>query len=122
MFHFKKYAAMQHIKKCNYCIAALHNYLMKNNYKQLLKPYKNEVINMIKKIIRGIMLAQAASAARRTLRYLSDRDLDDMGLSRTTFVEGVVESVKADIDTNFVDQPMSKVIRSAINPNLIGAG
>ena len=54
---------------------------MKNNYKQLLKPYKHEVINMIKKIIRGIMLAQAASAARRTLRYLSDRDLDDMGLS-----------------------------------------
>jgi hypothetical protein len=45
-----------------------------------------------------------------------------MGLSRSTFVEGVVESVKADIDTNFVDQPMSKVIRSAINPNLIGAG
>ena len=47
MFHFKKNAATQHIKKCNYCIAALHNYLMKNNYKQLLKPCKNEVINMI---------------------------------------------------------------------------
>jgi len=55
------------------------------------------------------------------LRYLSDRDLDDMGLSRSTFVEGVVESVKADIDANFADQPMSKVIKSAINPNLIGA-
>jgi len=94
---------------------------MKNYYKQLLKPHINEVINMIKKILRGIMLAQAASAARRTLRYLSDRDLDDMGLSRSTFVEGVVESVKADIDANFADQPMSKVIKSAINPNLIGA-
>ena len=94
---------------------------MKNNYKQLLKPYITEVINMIKKIIRGIMLAQAASAARRTLRYLSDRDLDDMGLSRSTFVDCVVESVKADIDANFADQTMSKVIKSAINPNLIGA-
>ena len=122
MFHFKRYAAMQHIKKCNYCIAALHNYLMKNYYKQLLTLYKSEVINMFKNLIRGIMLAQAASAARRTLRYLSDRDLDDMGLSRSTFVEGVVESVKADIDANIADQPMSKVIRSAINPNLIGAG
>ena len=77
---------------------------------------------MFKNMIRAIMLAQAASAARRTLRYLSDRDLDDMGLSRSTFVEGVVESVKADIDANIADQPMSKVIKSAINPNLIGAG
>jgi uncharacterized protein YjiS (DUF1127 family) len=94
---------------------------MKNKYKQLLRSHIHEVINMIKKIIRGVMLAQAASAARRTLRYLSDRDLDDMGLSRATFVEGVVESVKADIDANIADQPMSKVIRSAINPNLIGA-
>ena len=94
---------------------------MKNYNKKILKTHINEVINMIKKILRGIMLAQAASAARRTLRYLSDRDLDDMGLSRSTFVEGVVESVKADIDANFADQPMSKVIKSAINPNLIGA-
>ena len=76
---------------------------------------------MFKKIIRVIILAQAASAARRTLRYLSDRDLDDMGLSRSTFVEGVVESVKADIDANSEHQPMSKVIKSALNPNLIGA-
>ena len=53
---------------------------------------------MIKKLIRTIMLAQAASAASKTLRYLSDRDLEDMGLSRSTFVDGVVESVRADID------------------------
>jgi hypothetical protein len=76
---------------------------------------------MLKIIIRGIILAQAASAARRTLRYLSDRDLDDLGLSRSTFIQGVVESVKADIDANFEHQPMSEVIRSAIKPNLIGA-
>ena len=76
---------------------------------------------MLKIIIRGIILAKSASASRRTLRYLSDRDLDDMGLSRSTFVQGVVESVKADIDANFEHQPMSKVIKSAINPKLIGA-
>ena len=76
---------------------------------------------MIKKIIRGIMLAQAASAARKTLRYLSDRDLDDMGLSRSTFVDGVVESVKADIEANVKDQPISKNIKCVVNPNLLGA-
>ena len=76
---------------------------------------------MCKKILKTIMLAQAASAARKTLRYLSDRDLDDMGLSRSTFVDGVVESVKADIEANVKDQPISKNIKCVVNPNLLGA-
>ena len=67
------------------------------------------------------MLAQDASAARKTLRYLSDRDLDDMGLSRSTFVDGVVESVKADIEANVKDQPIPKNIKCVVNPNLLGA-
>ena len=76
---------------------------------------------MFKKILKTIMLAQAASAARKTLRYLSDHDLDDMGLSRSTFVDGVVESVKADIEANVKDQPISKNIKCVVNPNLLGA-
>ncbi len=76
---------------------------------------------MFKKILKTIMVAQAASAARKTLRYLSDRDLDDMGLSRSTFVDGVVESVKADIEANVNDQPISKNIKCVVNPNLLGA-
>ena len=76
---------------------------------------------MFKKILKTIMLAQAASAARKTLRYLSDRDLDDLGLSRSTFVDGVVESVKADIEANVKDQPISKNIKCVVNPNLLGA-
>ena len=76
---------------------------------------------MFKKILKTIMLAQAASAARKTLRYLSDRDLDDMGLSRSTFVDGVVESVTTDIEANVKDQPISKNIKCVVNPNLLGA-
>jgi hypothetical protein len=94
---------------------------VKNIYNQLLVKQYNGVGIMIKKVIRSIMLAQAASAARKTLRYLSDRDLEDMGLSRSTFVDGVVESVRADIDATVADQPMSKIIKSVINPNLVGA-
>ena len=76
---------------------------------------------MFKKILKTIMLAQAASAARKTLRYLSDRDLNDMGLSRSTFVDGVVESVKTEIEANVKNQPISKTIKSVVNPNLVGA-
>ena len=121
MFDFKNYAAMRHIYKCSYCIAGLRNYLVKNIYNQLLIKQNNGVGIMVKKVIRAIMLAQAASAARKTLRYLSDRDLQDMGLSRSTFVDGVVESVRADIDAKVADQPMSKSIKSVINPNIVGA-
>ena len=76
---------------------------------------------MLKRVLRLIILIHAASAASKTLRYLSDRELNDMGLSRSNFVDGVVESVKADLDANVADQPMLKVIKTAINPNLVGA-
>ena len=72
----------------------------------------NKGVNvMIKKLIRTIMLAQAASAATKTLRYLSDRDLEDMGLSRSTFVDGVVESVRADIDEKVADQQCRNLLK-----------
>ena len=74
-----------------------------------------------KKNNQNIIQAQAASAARKTLRYLSDRDLEDIGLSRSSFVDGVVEIVRADIDAKVADQPMSKIIKSVINPKLFGA-
>ena len=74
-----------------------------------------------KKNNQSIILAQAASAARKTLRYLSDRDLEDIGLSRSSFVDGVVEIVRADIDAKVADQPMSKIIKSVINPKLANA-
>tara|TARA_X000000950_G_scaffold65628_1_gene80716 strand:- start:2453 stop:2755 length:303 start_codon:yes stop_codon:yes gene_type:complete len=99
----------------------LQNYLVKNKHNQLLNKIGNGVNKMIKKLIRTIMLAQAASAASKTLRYLSDRDLEDMGLSRSTFVDGVVESVRADIDEKVADQPMSLLIKSVINPSLVAA-
>ena len=76
---------------------------------------------MLKKVLRLILLSHAASAASKTLRYLSDRELNDMGLSRSNFVDGVVESVKADLDAKFADQPMLKVIKTGLNPNLAGS-
>lgn len=76
---------------------------------------------MLKKVLRLILLSHAASAASKTLRYLSDRELNDMGLSRSNFVDGVVESVKADLDAKLADQPMLKVIKTGLNPNLAGS-
>ena len=76
---------------------------------------------MIKELLKTIMLAQAASAARKTLLFLSRRDVDDVGRSRSAFVDGLVESVRTDIDAREADEPISKIIKSVINPKLVGA-
>ena len=44
-----------------------------------------------------------------------------MGVSRTTFVDVVVESVKAFSESNVKDQPISKNIKCVVNPNVLGA-
>ena len=49
---------------------------------------------MFKKFYRAMILSRAASAANETLKTLSDRQLDDMGLSRATFVSEIVNSVR----------------------------
>ena len=76
---------------------------------------------MIKELLKTIMLAQDASVVRKTLRYLSQRDLDDVGLSRSAFEDGVAESVRTDIDARVADEPMSKIIKSVIKPDLDSA-
>ena len=76
---------------------------------------------MIKELLKTIMLAQVASAARKTLSYLSQRDLDDVGLSSSAFVDGEIESVRTDIDARVADEPMSKIIKSVIKPDLDSA-
>ena len=63
---------------------------------------------MIKELLKTIMLVQAASAARKTLLFLFRRDLDDVVRSRSAFVDGLVESVRTDIDARVADEPMSK--------------
>ena len=56
---------------------------------------------MLKKIYKALILSRTASAANHTLRTLSDRQLDDMGLSRTTFVSEIVNSVRKDLDDTY---------------------
>ena len=80
----------------------------------------NGVNNVLKRVLRLVLLSHAASAASKTLRYLSDPELNDPGLSRSNFVDGIVESVKFDLDAKFADQQILKVLKTSINSNLVG--
>ena len=73
---------------------------------------------MLKKLFRAMILSRAASAANGTLKTLSDRQLDDIGLSWTTFVSEIVKSVRKDLDTAENNMPHRQMINQIVNPNL----
>ena len=68
-----------------------------------------------------MILSRAASAANETLKTLSDRQLDDMGLSRATFVSEIVNSVRKDLDAAETSPSTRQMINQIINPNLAGS-
>ena len=76
---------------------------------------------MFKKFYRAMILSHAASAANETLKTLSDRQLDDMGLSRATFVSEIVNSVRKDLDAAENSPSTRQMINQIINPNLAGS-
>ena len=76
---------------------------------------------MLKKLFKAMILRRAASAANQTLKTLSDRQLNDMGLSRTTFVSEIVSSVMKDLDKADKDMSHRQMINRIVNPNLAGS-
>ena len=76
---------------------------------------------MLKKIYKAMVLSRAASAANETLRTLSDSQLDDIGLSRASFVSEIVNSVRKDLDNAENNKSRREMIAVLINPNLAGS-
>ena len=68
-----------------------------------------------------MVLSRAASAANETLRTLSDSQLDDIGLSRPSFVSEIVNSVRKDLDNAENNKSKREMIAVLINPNLAGS-
>ena len=77
--------------------------------------------NMLKKIFKSLVLSRTASVANETLRTLSDRQLDDIGLSRATFVNEIVNSVRKELDSSENNKSRRQMISTIINPNLVGS-
>lgn len=76
---------------------------------------------MLKKIYKVMVLSRAASAANETLRTLSDSQLDDIGISRASFVSEIVNSVRKDLDNAENNKSKREMIAVLINPNLAGS-
>ena len=78
---------------------------------------KSKETKMFKRLFSAMIVARQASAAMQALQYMSDRQLEDIGFTRETFVEQVKANVLAELDA--ADAEKSQAV--PVNQNLIGA-
>jgi hypothetical protein len=64
-----------------------------------------------------MIVARQASAAMQALQYISDRQLEDIGFTRETFVKQIKANVLAELDTADAEKAQA----APVNPNLVGA-
>ena len=72
---------------------------------------------MLKRLYNSMIVARHASAASKTLPYLTDSHLEEMGFGRDTFVEGIKAIVEAELDASDAEKAQAV----PVNPNLVGA-
>jgi len=72
---------------------------------------------MLKRLYNAMIVARQASAASKTLPYLTDSHLEEMGFGRDTFVEGIKAIVEAELDASDAEKAQAV----PVNPNLVGA-
>ena len=72
---------------------------------------------MLRQLFKSMVVARQASAAIEALKYMTDRDLEDIGFTRATYVEQIKARVLAELDA--ADAQESAL--APVNLNLIGA-
>ena len=70
---------------------------------------------MLRTLYRTMIISRAKSAAYQTLALLSDREVVDIGYTRTSFVRAYIDNIVAELDANDAAAALP------INANLVGA-
>jgi hypothetical protein len=71
----------------------------------------------MRKLFKSMVVARQAAAAIETWKHMSDRQLEDVGFTRATYVDQIKASVLAELDA--ADE--QKAALAPVNPNLAGA-
>ena len=72
---------------------------------------------MFKRLFRAMILARQASAAMQALQHINNRQLEDVGYTRDTFIEKTKANILAELDAAYA----TKTQAAPVNPNLVGA-
>ena len=68
---------------------------------------------MFKRLFRAMIVARQASAAMQALQYMSDRQLEDIGFTRETFIEQMKANILAELDAADAEKSQAALV----NPN-----
>ena len=74
-------------------------------------------LKMLRQLFKSMVVARQAAAAIETLNHMSDRQLEDIGFTRATYVDQIKASVLAELDA----QDAAKAASAPVNANLVGA-
>jgi hypothetical protein len=72
---------------------------------------------MLKRLFNAMIVSRQASAATQALQYMSDRQLEDIGFTRETFIEQMKANILAELDAAVAEKSQAV----PVNPNLLGA-
>ena len=72
---------------------------------------------MLKRFFNAMIVARQGSAAMQALQYMSDRQLEDIGFTRETFVEQIKAHILPELDAVNAEKSQA----APVNPNLVGA-
>ena len=53
---------------------------------------------MLRKIFESMIVARQASASYEAMRYMTNRQLDDIGFTRDNYIEGIKARVSAELE------------------------
>ncbi len=57
---------------------------------------------MLRQLFKSMVVARQASAAREAMRYMTNRQLGDIGFTRDNYIEGIKALISAELDAKDV--------------------
>ena len=76
---------------------------------------------MLNKLYRGIIIGREATAAYKTVQYMSDAQLADIGVSRSQYPLKVMQQIEADFARKDMEAQANQNFTVSLNLNLTGA-
>ena len=71
---------------------------------------------MLRQLFKSMVVARQAAASIETLKHMSDRQLEDIGFTRATYVDQIKASVLSELDA----LNEQKAVLAPVIPNLVG--
>ena len=72
---------------------------------------------MLRQLFKSMVVSRQTAAAIETLNHMSDRQLEDIGFTRATYVDQIKANVLAELDA----KDAAKAPKAPVNENLVGA-